>query len=291
MAREQTVVALGDDARKAVAAAMRRRGETAATYFSNPEGGTSVPETGFPVSRLSTPMIRVGGAASGVGYVRPDKLEQYRRGLVKAALNSGAQDAELTTALFKSPEDSYASRKAEAIASVEAENAAWRAGVQRKIESVGNHYDDDLAGLPEAPVKNDPTVLLLKRHEKARKGAEYISDLYFRASLREQMGSVLNASYGVPLSREDFGPGQLDAVRTLGGKLPSGTGRIGPLSSADVSSLNALPEGVLPRTSGQLEGINEILRKEHRGLFSPPEIRGMFAKQSRRLSGTNAIER
>ena len=112
MAREQTVVTLDKPAREAIAKRMRERGETAATYFSNPAGASvsTVATEAVVPSKTATPFLRKDGTESGISYVKPDMAQTFREAQARVGLRQGMQDAELTMSLYTTPEERRAAR-------------------------------------------------------------------------------------------------------------------------------------------------------------------------------------
>ena len=193
MAREQTVVALGDDARKAVAAAMRSRGETAATYFSNPEGGRFIDPAAVE-GPLNPRTVTAGDAVgynrrTGIDHVAPDMLGKYRQALVKSALSSGAQDAELTMNLFYTPEERAAAREKEARIRADAEWEAEKKSVIKRLDSVVLPATDSAAGI-EARTRLSSIPKTVKWGEsidKANADYIYLQNALIDASLNKTL--------------------------------------------------------------------------------------------------------
>ena len=158
MAREQTVVALGKEAKALIASRMRERGETASTYFSNPAGGRTASTASFdmpPDARTVTAGNSVGFMKTkpGISAVAPDKVTQYRSALVRVGLSQGMQDADLTMNLYTTPEERRAARKADADRLADAQWAAEKRGVIGRLDAKVSSAMDSaghIAGRPLA---------------------------------------------------------------------------------------------------------------------------------------------
>lgn len=96
MANERTIVSLSEDARKAVAARMRQRGETASTYFSGGQVTMTEKKESGGVSSVDN-----GGAS----------VQKSNAVKAEAALRIGREQVGVTELLFTTPASAAARRR------------------------------------------------------------------------------------------------------------------------------------------------------------------------------------